>query len=222
MSEIFPAATVVLLRDGELGPEVLLLRRSKELKFAGGSWVFPGGRIDAGDYQLGCEDVEVAARHAAVRETAEEAGISINESGLTLISHWTPPPKFPKRFATWFFIYKLDEKNTVEVDGGEIDLHCWYSPKQALADFSAKHIDMLPPTFVTLKELVDCSSAEDAVRMFQQRPEVFYYEPRWVKTDEGLCMLYQGDVAYESRDIALPGLRHRLWTSDKDWHYERD
>ena len=45
-----PAATVVPLRDGPRGLEVLLLKRNEALVFAPGAWVFPGGRIDAGDY----------------------------------------------------------------------------------------------------------------------------------------------------------------------------
>ena len=43
------AATVVLIRDGEAGPEVLLLKRNRALMFAGGLWVFPGGAIEAED-----------------------------------------------------------------------------------------------------------------------------------------------------------------------------
>ena len=38
-----PSATVVLLRDGRSGLELLLLRRSAKLAFFGGAWVFPGG-----------------------------------------------------------------------------------------------------------------------------------------------------------------------------------
>jgi 8-oxo-dGTP pyrophosphatase MutT (NUDIX family) len=52
-SALVPAATVVLLRDGPEGPETLLLRRNSKLVFAGGHWVFPGGRLDAADLVTG-------------------------------------------------------------------------------------------------------------------------------------------------------------------------
>lgn len=44
------AATVVIVRDGDDGLEVLMVLRHKKLKFGGGSWVFPGGRVDEADY----------------------------------------------------------------------------------------------------------------------------------------------------------------------------
>ena len=74
-----PAATVVLLRDGVDGLETLMLRRNSKLAFAGGAWVFPGGRIDPEDYPGGAARpttgaVLAAARTAAAREAMEEAG----------------------------------------------------------------------------------------------------------------------------------------------------
>mgnify|MGYP000323000449 CR=1 FL=1 len=44
-----PAATVLLLRDGPDGVEVLMTRRSLTASFAPGAYVFPGGGIDAAD-----------------------------------------------------------------------------------------------------------------------------------------------------------------------------
>ena len=61
-----PAATVVLLRDTDDGPEVLMLRKNSKIAF-GGMWVFPGGRIDPGDYPAD-GDKDTAARNAAARE----------------------------------------------------------------------------------------------------------------------------------------------------------
>jgi recombination protein RecT len=44
-----PAATIVLLRDGGAGAEVLLMQRNRQSGFVPGAWVFPGGRVDAAD-----------------------------------------------------------------------------------------------------------------------------------------------------------------------------
>ncbi len=50
--------------------------------FAGGAVVFPGGRVDPGDYELAARfphltPEDAAARIAAVRETIEETGVAI-------------------------------------------------------------------------------------------------------------------------------------------------
>lgn len=93
-AEPTPSSTVLLLRGGPAGLEVLMLERSLRSDFVGGAWVFPGGKVDAldatlpGDRWRGPDPVEDAARLglpdaaaalgsrvAAVRETFEEAGV---------------------------------------------------------------------------------------------------------------------------------------------------
>jgi len=78
-----PAATVLLLRDGDGGLEVLMTRRSATASFAPGAYVFPGGGIDAADAQAhdlaarrpGQQDQPLTQAIAAIRESFEELGI---------------------------------------------------------------------------------------------------------------------------------------------------
>ncbi|MBN8486827.1 MAG: MBL fold metallo-hydrolase [Burkholderiales bacterium] len=86
------AASVVVLRDGATGPEVLMLRRAeRDGDIRSGVWVFPGGVLDATDATLharcdGEDDDAHSARLglasgaldyavAAVRECFEEVGL---------------------------------------------------------------------------------------------------------------------------------------------------
>lgn len=46
------AATVVMLRDGHTGLQVLLMRRHQASNVLGGVYVFPGGKLDAQDQSL--------------------------------------------------------------------------------------------------------------------------------------------------------------------------
>src|SRR5215207_7298312 len=51
-----PAATVVLMRDADGGPEALLLRRHRRSGFAADAWVFPGGGVDKADREEATAD----------------------------------------------------------------------------------------------------------------------------------------------------------------------
>lgn len=88
-----PAASLLLLRDGEGGLEVLMMERHGRMGFAAGALVFPGGKIDPSDRT----DALAARAHpvgpdsdarelmpfslGAMRELFEEAGILLATDG---------------------------------------------------------------------------------------------------------------------------------------------
>jgi len=79
------AATVLLLRDGPRGVEVLMTRRSLTASFAPGAYVFPGGGIDDADASTDThalarrrstqDDLLLTQAIAAIRESFEELGV---------------------------------------------------------------------------------------------------------------------------------------------------
>jgi len=99
MRPIPPAATLLLLRERNSRVEVLMMRRQDALRFMGGMWVFPGGRVDPPDCEPAAAalvpdlsgqadailcapdgapltpDLALGLRVAACRETWEEAGV---------------------------------------------------------------------------------------------------------------------------------------------------
>lgn len=215
-----PAATVILLRDADDGLETLLLRRNSKLAFHGGAWVFPGGRIDPQDYPThDTQDDMAAARHAAVREAHEEAGLVIAPERLVFFSHWTTPEGRPQRFSTWFFVTTAST-GAVQIDGGEIHAHQWMQPSHALEAQRTREIELPPPTFVTLLKLTRYSSVKEALTTLAHHPPETYF-PRTLPIAGGACALYAEDAGYETRDVARHGARHRLWMLDSGWRYER-
>ncbi len=86
MSELIPAATILLLRDRPAF-EVMMVERHAGIAFAGGALVFPGGRIDEGDcieaWASCCDGFAAvpqeqrAPRIASIREAFEETGILV-------------------------------------------------------------------------------------------------------------------------------------------------
>jgi 8-oxo-dGTP pyrophosphatase MutT (NUDIX family) len=78
--DAIPAATVILVRERSSGaPELLMVERAVDMAFAGGAWVFPGGRIDEADELLGSRigGNDAGARVAAVREALEETAVPV-------------------------------------------------------------------------------------------------------------------------------------------------
>lgn len=100
------AATVVLARPGDDGPEIYLLRRQASMAFAGGMCVFPGGGVDPRDFDhavawAGPSSAEWATRLgvdermaralvcAAVRETFEESGVLLAGTAEEVVADTT-------------------------------------------------------------------------------------------------------------------------------------
>jgi 8-oxo-dGTP pyrophosphatase MutT (NUDIX family) len=68
-----PSATVIVVRDGPEGLEVLLVRRHGNSNVLGGVHVFPGGKLDAADSQVA---------PAALDRSPQECAQVLNEPGL--------------------------------------------------------------------------------------------------------------------------------------------
>jgi 8-oxo-dGTP pyrophosphatase MutT (NUDIX family) len=220
ITEAFPSATVVLVRDGDAGLEVLMVCRSEQVKHMGGMWVFPGGRVDPEDHTEN-GDIYDAALNAAIRETQEEAGLDIAADHLFYVSHWTTPEGAKKRFATWFFVGVLEEHQDVVVDGGEISHHRWVLPAQALEEQKRGELRLMPPTFISLLELAafsDCAS----LRADMSARDPIIYAPRVTDLDGELHFLYEGDAGFEDGDPARQGLRHRCIMAKESLVYIRE
>jgi 8-oxo-dGTP pyrophosphatase MutT (NUDIX family) len=85
------AATVLPVRDGVRGLEVLMVVRHHQMDFARGAAVFPGGKVAPADHDprlvlrslemTGFAPAQAALRVAAIRETFEECGLLLARDG---------------------------------------------------------------------------------------------------------------------------------------------
>jgi 8-oxo-dGTP pyrophosphatase MutT (NUDIX family) len=222
---VTPAASVILVRDGEQGLEVLMLRRTAKASFAADAWVFPGGRVDPedGDDPLSLE----AARTAAARETVEEAGLVVDRDDLIPYSQWCPPPESPRRFLTWFFVAAVPLKGEVTVDGGEITEHEWVRPAEAIAARDEGKVTLLPPTWLTLYDLMERGSVEAVLQRARDVTPPYFETHIGFLTrpddpeKQDVVALWEGDAGYEARDPSVKGARHRLRMGEPPWLYER-
>ena len=215
------AATVVLIRDGEHGPETLLLQRNRAVKFAGGMWVFPGGSLDPEDWEQANGDEAGAARVGAAREAAEESNLDVDPDTMVQISHWTTPEAEPKRFYTWFFLALAPSDHTVSIDDSEIKDHAWMNIAEAVSQHEAGELGLFPPTIMTLRRLLGYMSAEDAMIGVAARDPVTVF-PVFAKSESGFGIMFEGDAGYASGDLDAQGPRHRAVMVDSAWQYQHE
>jgi 8-oxo-dGTP pyrophosphatase MutT (NUDIX family) len=213
-----PAATVVIVRDDF---SVLLIQRNKAINFFGGAFAFPGGRVELSDAppigasvsmpitairktpwkghtlpvaDLGLADEQrayAAYRQAALREVAEEVGLTLGPDTLVPWARWVTPAIEPKRYDTLFFLARIANAADVRIDGGETVLHRWLTPQAAFAAQAKGEISLPPPTQVTLRELSEYQTVDALFAAAAgDVPEVF---PALVEKDGEQWLVLPGD-----------------------------
>jgi 8-oxo-dGTP pyrophosphatase MutT (NUDIX family) len=167
------AASLVLVRRHKGAPHILMGRRSKKSVFPE-FYVFPGGRVDKSDAVVtpsahlseqalnelcergGCTpDLARALATAAIRETFEETGLLIANSGnvglsegtwaefaargvapahdrLRFIGRAITPATAPVRFHARFFVADGDQAEGDLQGNGELEALDWYPLDKAL------------------------------------------------------------------------------------------
>jgi len=186
-----PAATVILLRGGDDSLEVLLVQRDPGARFMAGAWVFPGGAVDA---QEG--EGAAALRSAAVREVAEEAGITLpSPAALVPFSRWITPAQMKIRFDTWFYLAHAPAGAEPAVDGAEIVQWRWYEPLAALAAARAGEILLVFPTIKHLEQISAFASADALIEHARGR-EIRPVEPKVLMSGETARIVLPGEPGH--------------------------
>ena len=183
------AASVIVMRDSETGPEVLLVQRNPAARFMGGAWVFPGGAVHG-------EDEEAA--QTAVRETEEEAGIVLDDAtALVPWSRWITPAQVKIRFDTWFFVARAPDDAEAEVDGEECVDARWLCPQEALDAYQREELLLVFPTIRHLQELAMYESVDHVLDTGRER-RIEPIEPRVVLDQGGVArVLLPGEAGYD-------------------------
>jgi 8-oxo-dGTP pyrophosphatase MutT (NUDIX family) len=215
------AATVVMVRDGAGGPEVLMIERPDRGSFAG-AWVFPGGKLEPADGDPA--DEQAAARAAGTRETWEETGLRVDADALVPLSCWDPPPGLALRIRTWFFVTDAPGGDLI-VAPDEVVAAEWVRPADMLGRHARGEVTLYPPTWVTLHDLADQPHARgvtDAARIGGIRR----FETVARRDETGTMLLWHGDAAYADETDGMaeaPGAasRHRLELASLPWVYTR-
>jgi 8-oxo-dGTP pyrophosphatase MutT (NUDIX family) len=182
------SASLILLRDTDAGPEVLLVQRNPEQRFMGGAWVFPGGATAP-------EDADELM--TAVRELEEEAGIDLADAHeLVRFSRWITPAQVKVRFDTHFFVAEAPAEAEPTVDGSECVDWRWLRPQQALDLHRDDELMLVFPTIKHLEQLARFRTVSETLET-ARASRVLPVEPR-VLVDGGVAqVLLPGEPGYD-------------------------
>ena len=202
------AASMIVWRNGRDGAEVLMGRRSRRAAFVPDFFVFPGGRIDPADHavraatplhpaapkRMGVRrdaSLAEALAIAAVRETFEETGLLLAESGdvgtvahpewahwkarglapglhrLSYFGRAITSPISPIRFHARFFIARAEALQGELAGSGELSELGFYPVTEVLA-----HMPVVDVTEFMLNRVTTYAAAPDR---FNPRTPVFSY-----------------------------------------------
>src|SRR5687767_14374077 len=219
-----PAATVIVLREGPStrsrhaehndsslrtgNPfEILMVRRNDKVAFMAGSFVFPGGRVDEGDWPPAGEQLppavfpdlsdaeEAAYRMAGVRELQEEANVYITVDDLHPFAHWVTPELETRRFDTRFFLARMPDGQQPKHDESETTALEWLSPNEAIARFERRELLLPPPTWTSIRQLAKRSSIDDVMQWAESRP-IVRVMPGFVKNEREFMLMLPGDPLF--------------------------
>lgn len=231
------SAAMVLLRDGAVGVEVLLIQRHPLSDVLGGAYTFPGGKVGVADLDaavalaeqagalrqaLGEEALTpawAAAMHiAAIRELREEAGISgLRESELVPWARWITPAasrRMPRHFDARFFVAHLPVGQRAAHDQHEAVASAWFTPADALLEFEAGRMQLAPPQLMSLLELAAYRSAQDVVAAGHGRapPQI---RPVSLHEDGLDLICFPGDPHHPVGQRLLPGPSRLIWAEGR-------
>jgi 8-oxo-dGTP pyrophosphatase MutT (NUDIX family) len=149
-----PAASLLVLREGAAGPDVLMGMRGAGHRFMPNRLVFPGGSVDPEDHAApagsellppvlsrltrGVEPgLARALAIAAARELFEETGLSLGHppalDGLDYLCRAITPPTAPLRFDAHFFVVPVGRVSGDIAGSGELEGLRYYGVAEAMA-----------------------------------------------------------------------------------------
>ena len=92
-------------------------------------------------------------RELALTDFLDRRGLVLRTDLLGVWSAWLTPVFEPRRYRTWFFVAHLPEGQLTRDVSTESDQVTWLPAMEAVEQFEAEQIMMLPPTYLTCLEV---------------------------------------------------------------------
>jgi 8-oxo-dGTP pyrophosphatase MutT (NUDIX family) len=157
---------------------------------------------------LDTTDPAMAARFAGYRQGVNDGTIGLLDvcraEGLVLavdsvyyVARWITPELAPRRYDTRFFITAAPVGQVARHDETETIATIWVRPGDALEQFEAGKIELLPPTIASLRDLVPFTTTTAALDWAAAVVDVVTILPIVLVEDGRVLVLRPGDAGYQ-------------------------
>jgi 8-oxo-dGTP pyrophosphatase MutT (NUDIX family) len=184
------AASLIIVRPGASGPEVLMGMRGARHRFMPNRLVFPGGRVDPADRKgkfatplradtrthlekTATPATAQAIAIAVARELDEETGLTLGTppqlDGLSYLLRAVTPPVMPMRFNARFLVVDAARVSGTLAGSGELENLRYYAVAEALA------LDLADITQMVLENLLTYLALSPAERTARTLTPLFRY-----------------------------------------------
>ena len=106
---------------------------------------------------------QLVSRELSLATFLAENSLTLRADLLRPWAHWITPPQEARRYDTRFFAAVLPEGQHADGATTEAESSGWQRPRDALADAEAGRSMLMPPTWHTLAELAEFTTAAEAL-----------------------------------------------------------
>ncbi len=104
-----------------------------------------------------------------LKDILQKEALTLATDRLHYFSHWITPEFLPLRYDVRFFLAEAPEAQEAIHDGIELTKHVWITPQDTLERFKKKRCNMVLPTLMTMKELSEYKTIDEALRATKEK-----------------------------------------------------
>ena len=132
-------------------------------------------------------------REISLAQFLSEAGLVLRADLLRPWANWVTPEAEPRRYDARFFLAVLPEGQDADGQTSEADHAGWQRPQDALEDWKTGRSGLMPPTWMTLAELRDAGTVDNAMAQDRSTEKII---PKVIRRGGALHVVLPGDPAY--------------------------
>jgi hypothetical protein len=147
----------------------------------------------------------LVAHRRTLGDVLADAGLTLRSELLAAWSRWVTPVPSPKRYDTAFFVARVPEGQAADAHTTEAVEATWWHPVTALEHWQRGDMQLLAPTFTSLREIAEHPDAASVLAAAAERV-VAPIIPMVRRVGDEVVVVLPGDPGFETAEMHLtPG-----------------